>query len=399
MTTHTDDPALAIGCHEAAVLGGTTLTAALDGLAEQAPELATYVLRREMGDLGAGAALEPRDWTLITLGVLAALGDTADQLGVYADAALHHGATETEIQDVVDLVHGYAGTPRAVTAARAIATRAPAAVATGRRELVVPLADHETGVVIDGADRSGPPVLLLHALCMDRHYWRAVTPTLARQARVVAYDLRAHGRARGGPTPQSLDQMADDTALLLDRLGIDRADVVGASYGGAVAQHVALRHPDRVRALGLVATGARSPRELLRERAAKAERDGMAAQVPESLARWFLPETVAHNTWGVRYARSRVLRMRVEDWAASWRTMADLDVLDRLGEVRVPSLVVSGAQDLSSDPGHMRELADALPDARFAPIDPGTHMAVLEQPGPVADALSAFRRELDRLES
>jgi pimeloyl-ACP methyl ester carboxylesterase len=121
----------------------------------------------------------------------------------------------------------------------------------------------------------------------------------------------------------------------------------------------------------------------------------MAAQVPESLARWFLPESVARNVWGVRYARSRVLRMRVEDWAASWRTMADLDVEDRLGELTMPSLVVSGAQDLSSDPGHMRELADGLPRSRFVSVDPGTHMAVLEQPEPVTAALRDFRRELD----
>jgi 3-oxoadipate enol-lactonase len=388
------DPTLDLGHHEAHTLGGPTLAHALDTLSAQAPELSMFTIRHQLGDLAAGATLDPHDWSLMILAALAALGDTANQLGVYADAAIARGATEAEIQDVINIVQAYAGTPRAVNAARAIAQQVPAAVGPARRELIVNLSDHQTGVVTQG-EPGTTPILLMHALCMDRHYWRAVAPRLARRGQVIAYDLRAHGRARGGRPPQSLDQMADDAALLMDRLQIEKADVYGASYGGAVAQHFALRHPDRVRALGLLATGARTPHGLLTARAAKAESAGMAAQVAESLHRWFLPESIAMNTWGVRYARSRLLHARVEDWAASWRTMAELDVLDRLSEIKAPTFVLSGVQDLSSYPELMRELADAIPDSRFVSIDPGTHMAVLEQSEAVAIELDRFRARVD----
>lgn len=389
----TNDIGLSIGRHEAEALGGRTLVSALEALADPAPELSAFVVRRQLGDLGAAAALDPREWSMMILAALATLGDTADQLGVYAEAALGNGATDAELADVLHVIDGYAGTPRAVNAARAIATNVPGALGPTRRELVVPLSDHETGVVVQGRE-DGTPILLMHALCMDRHYWRAVAPTLATRAHVVSYDLRAHGRARGGPLPTSLDQMADDAALLMDELGLDTADVYGASYGGAVAQHFALRHPDRVRGLALLATGARSPHDLLAARATNAEHNGMAAQVPESLARWFLPESIAHNVWGVRYARSRVLHARVEDWAASWRNMANLDVQDRLPEISAPTLVLSGANDLSSYPEAMKVLSDDIPDSRFVSVDPGTHMMVLEQPQATADALAAFRDEL-----
>jgi 3-oxoadipate enol-lactonase len=388
------DSADQLGDHVAEVLGHAPLRDALAGLTDRSPRLAAYITRCQLGDLSADAALDPREANLLIAATLAALGDCGDQLGIYARGALTDGSTPEELQDVLHTVAVYAGSPRAVNAVRAIAEAEPSALGSPRRESVVTLADHRTGVITAGND--GPtPILLMHALCMDRHYWRAVAPVLATRAPVIAYDLRSHGLAGGGSLPTSLDQLADDAAELLDRLDVERADVYGASYGGAIAQHLALRHPGRVRGLALIATGAKFPRDELRARAANAERDGMAAQVPESLARWFLPDTVAHNTWGVRYARARLLRARVEDWAASWRTMADLDTVDRLAEITAPTLVVSGDQDLSSTPELMNQLAQGLPNGRLASMSPGTHMMVLEQPEVLAQHLMSFRAEVD----
>ena len=391
----TIDPAEVIGRYEADALGGPELGQALDELENVHPELARYTIRRGLGDAESATNLDHREYALLTVATLAALGDTSAQLAIYAAAARRHGATAAELRDVLMLTCAYAGTPRAVTATRA-APESLHPAATGVRETVMRLADHDTGLLDggEGGGGAGPPMLLMHALCMDRHYWRAVLPTLIAKGRILAYDLRAHGVARGAPPPTSLNQMADDAARLLDALEVDRVDVYGASYGGAVAQHFALAHPDRVRALGLIATGAWSPRETLQERARRAELHGMAAQVAESLHRWFLPDSIAENGWAVRYARAKVLRARVEDWAASWRTMAQLDVRDRLPEMTMPTLVVSGQQDLSSTPEMMRDLADGLPDGRYVPADPGTHMITLEQPDTLADALATFRDQL-----
>ena len=80
------------------------------------------------------------------------------------------------------------------------------------------------------------PMLLIHALDMDHRFWRSVFPKLAARGRVVAYDIRGHGRARGAPLTTDLDQLAGDIAWLLDQLEAPLVDVYGVSYGGAIAQ-------------------------------------------------------------------------------------------------------------------------------------------------------------------
>lgn len=263
----------------------------------------------------------------------------------------------------------------------------------GTTRKTVELADHETAVVDTGGD--GVPMLLVHALGLDHRFWRAVLPALAGVGRVIAYDLRGHGRAQDAPLTVSLEQLAEDARVLLDRLGIARADVFGASYGGATAQHLTLAVPERVRSLSLIATATWFPKQELEQRALAAEQQGMEAQVPSSLMRWFLPETIASNPWEVRYARRRIRTARVANWAAAWRALAQFDIRQQTGAVRQRVLVLSGAQDQSSKPEMMDVTAAAYPNSELQRLHPGTHMAVMEEPAAVVSALQAFRRSVD----
>ena len=393
----TEDTKTIMGRREAEGLAGANMLGQLDELEHVSHPLSRFLLEDGFGSLFADSIMEYRNWALITLASLIALGDTGDQLQVYLKAAVQHGATDDEILSVVNHACLYAGAPRAVNA-----TRHLAGFFTGERQQRLPgvvektirIGDYESAVWDNGG--GGTPIVLIHALDMDHRFWRPVYPSLARLGRVIAYDLRGHGRGRGAPATTSLDQLANDTRTLLDLLNIKKADVYGASYGGAVAQYFALNHPERLRSLALLATAGKSPREALEGRAVNAEQHGMQAQVAESLIRWFLPTTIANNTWEVRYARQCVERAWVEDWAAAWRAMAHLDVLDRLKEIKVPTLVLSGKQDLSSTPAMMEETARRLPYAEYKLIDPGTHMMVMEQPESVAAALVTFRQRLDR---
>ena len=380
-----------IARHEATVLAGPRLMEKVDELAAISPQLHRSLLDGFAGPLGE-RVIGYREWALLTLAVLTALGDVDDQLGVYFDAAVRHGATDAEITDVINLALAYAGAPRAVNAARALGgrladLRTPDMRST--REIPVRLRDHDTMVWDSGGE--GVPMVLIHALSLDHRFWRAAWPHLTGRGRVIAYDIRGHGHARSAPETTGLDQLATDTVDLLDALHVPVADIYGASYGGAIAQHVALAHPARVRSLALIATASRSPRELLEARAASAEEVGMQAQVPVSLLRWFLPETIAEDGWAVRYARECVRRDRVADWAAAWRAMARLDVVDRLPEIAAPTLVVAGQQDLSATPEDMRRTARGIPGSEYVLLDPGTHMMPLEQPEALAAELCRFR--------
>lgn len=345
----------------------------------------------------AGRMVGYRAWALLTLAVSAAIGDADDQQQVCLDSALRHGATDDEITDVISVVASAAGAPRAANAARALGDRLAEARATHLPETweaPVRLRDHETMVWDSGGP--GVPMLLMHALSMDHRFWREVWPRLTGLGRVIAYDLRGHGFSRGAALTTSLDQLAEDAANLLDALGIPAADVYGASFGGAVAQHLALAHPGRVRSLALIATASKSPLEMLNARAASAERHGMEAQVPVSLIRWFLPETIAADGWAVRYARECVRRDRVEEWAAAWRAMARLDVLERLPQIKVPAIAIAGKHDGSATPETMRQTADGIPGCAYVLLDPGTHMMPMEQPEALAEHLRLFRRSVEQ---
>jgi 3-oxoadipate enol-lactonase len=384
----------AIARHEAAAFAPPLLDA-LEHLGDQNPQLAHFILDDCVGEVMGNAVLGYREWAMLTLAALVAIGDAGDQLDVYVQAALGQGATEDEVLDVVNLACGYIGAPRAVNATRNLARRLSinrSGLQPFRGEVMVDIGDHETMVLDTGGD--GVPILLIHVLGLDHRFWRAVVPQLAQRGRVIAYDLRGHGRARGAPLTTSLEQLGEDARNLLDELGVKVADIYGSSYGGAVAQNLALAFPDRVRSLALLGTAARWPRKLLEARAAAAETQGMDAQVAPSLTRWFLPETIAEDRWPVRYARACVRRAQVTEWAAAWRAMSKLDLLDQLPNLKRPTLVLSGVQDCSTPPEVMRPIAEKLPHAEFVPIDPGSHLMALEQPSTVTEALIAFRRRI-----
>lgn len=249
------------------------------------------------------------------------------------------------------------------------------------------LNDHRTGVLRHGT--TGPAVVLLHSLGLDKHMWSPITEQLAVGRRVFAYDLRGHGDAVGSSS-FTLQDLAADLLAVLDGLALDRAHVVGLSYGGAIAQTAAIAAPERFASLSLLATTDRAFPEVFEQRAAGAEADGMAAQVDESLTRWFTPEALAADTAGVRYARACLLAMRPADWAASWRSMKDLDAQGKLRDFAAPALVVAGSVDVSGPTAVLRQVADGIPGAVFRELPGVPHLQTLERAELISGVLDDF---------
>jgi 3-oxoadipate enol-lactonase len=282
-------------------------------------------------------------------------------------------------------VAAYAGFPRALNALAVIdEVLTDAGIQRPASLQRIRLPDHETLVAQMG--EAGPAVVLIHALGLDWRMWEPVMTRLAADHRVFAYDIRSHGSAAGSPTPFT---MADTAADVLDALGFERAHIVGLSFGGGIAQTAAVSQPGRFESLALLAT-TDYPFDAFEARARSGETDGIDAQIVPSLTRWFTPDALAVNDWGVRYARERIRRGDPADWAASWRAFKGLDVQNRLGALELRTLVLAGELDASTTPEIMAGIAERIPGAVYQEL-PGTpHMQTLERPELVAAALDRF---------
>ncbi|KAI8623326.1 Alpha/Beta hydrolase protein [Xylariaceae sp. FL1651] len=171
------------------------------------------------------------------------------------------------------------------------------------------------------------------------------------------YDLRGFGAAADAPVITSLEQLADDLLCVLDQMSTEKTQIIGTSRGGSVAQVFALRNPSRTYSIAILASLTEDMLAML-DRAEAAEERSMEASVSPTLQHWLLPDTIASNSWMVRYARTCVRRTKVGNWAVAWRALAALDINEGMRSLQVLALDVGGKQDISTPPVTARMVAD-----------------------------------------
>lgn len=241
---------------------------------------------------------------------------------------------------------------------------------------------------------TGSPLLLLHPVGLDSTFWDGLIGPLSRRFKVLAVDTAGHGASADPSRPGRMaDRVADVIDLIL-RENSGPAVLVGVSFGGMIAQNVALARPDLVTSLVLAACPGRIPaaaRDAILARGAEAERGGMAAVVEATLQRWFTPGFLSTET--VARVRRRLLDDAPTNWAASWEAIAGHDALERLGSFAGKALVVAGEADLATPLPAKQALAAAIPGARLVVLANAPHMMHVEQPEAFLGAVEDFLDE------
>ncbi len=240
---------------------------------------------------------------------------------------------------------------------------------------------------------TGPALVLVHGFPLDARMWRDQIAVLARTRRVIAVDLRGRGASRHiAEGPWTIDSHADDIALTLTRLGIARADFVGLSMGGYILFALWRRHEMRLRSLVLMSTRADADSDQARaNRLRTAERvlhDGT-----DVLAEDMLPKLTAPTAPIAVIADVRTMIRETPKETAAYDLAALAhrpDATADLCRMRVPTLVVHGAQDTLIAPASAETMARALPGAHFELIAGAGHLPALEQPADVNAVLAAF---------
>jgi 3-oxoadipate enol-lactonase len=240
-------------------------------------------------------------------------------------------------------------------------------------------------------DGDGPAVVLVHGTPLDLRCWDALVPALARSLRVIRYDIRGHGTAADCAMADSYDELADDLLAILDRLGLDRAHVVGHSLGGQIVQSFALRFPHRAASLTVLCARA-TPFRPFAEAAASIRAAGVAELVEPTLARWFASPALApgaprEEAEAVGYVRQCLERVDAGVYAVALELISRFDVLGRLGELKIPARFLAAEHDTVSGPEALRRSVEVMPGAELVVFAHAGHLLPLEHPRLVAKSL------------
>lgn len=242
---------------------------------------------------------------------------------------------------------------------------------------------------LDGPEGS-PVVAFSNSLGTTMAMWDAQAAALSGEYRCLRYDTRGHGGSSLPAKHHDLDDLAGDLAGLLGALGIGRAHVVGLSLGGMTGQVLAATRPELVDRLILVATAAHlPPKDLWLDRASIVRADGMGAIAGNVIGRWFTPANQASE--GARRTLHGLEHdISPEGYAACCEAIGEMDLRPRIGAIKAPTLVVSGADDPATPPALGEEIRALVPGAELVVVPEAAHLIAVERPEALTDIIRAF---------
>jgi proline iminopeptidase len=260
---------------------------------------------------------------------------------------------------------------------------------------------------------TGDPLLLMHGGPGADMYTMLPFRKLADRRRLILYDHRCNGRSTGAQESMTWDNLTADADALREELGFDRWAVLGHSFGGYVALEYALRYPERLSHLILLDSAGDA--FWCRQKAADiAARRGFPPEKVELVRRWFSGEFEPDEmlrifmriggAYSYKSGPSFVWQTALEAAHGAWRSklrpealifagrhlLDGWSVMDRLGEITTPTLVMGGREDFVNPPEHQAQLAGGIPGARLHIVERAGHNPHSEQTDEVMSAVLEF---------
>ncbi len=248
---------------------------------------------------------------------------------------------------------------------------------------------------------AGPPVLFICGYTADNLYWNLQLEAFAAEFTVIVFDNRGIGWSVRGRASFTTERFARDAAGLLDALGIPRAHVVGHSMGGMIAQELALRFPEKLDRVVLSSSMAKLPKagrfagpvwaDILDK--CGIETFVTTAMIWNYSSRFF--EERSEDALKLRdllLSHLRQVPLDPEILRAQYQAILGHDTSSRLGEIRRPTLVMVGEEDILSPPARSEELARGIPGARLEVVEGVGHALNIEVPEVFNQIVAKFFR-------
>jgi pimeloyl-ACP methyl ester carboxylesterase len=262
------------------------------------------------------------------------------------------------------------------------------------------LPDGETLAYIDMGDRSGPPVVLIHGYTDNARDWVPMLPYLSKHDRLILVDIRGHGQSSKPECCYSRLDFAYDIKLLLDGLGVHKADIVGHSLGSIIAQTFAEYWPERTSHVVLISSTGGYPPDLPKKPAQfdfaaeiRKLKEPIDADSPFMIAWWDSPTPVDPDF--IRRQRKDAAGIPLRVWLAvldealpADNAFAELQAT--LPRLKAPTLLIWGSKDPIMEEAVRQSLRKALPDAKVKIFEGLGHNPFWEDPKGVAESINAF---------
>lgn len=238
-----------------------------------------------------------------------------------------------------------------------------------------------------------PALVFAHALGTDLTIWDGVLGHLQGRFRTLTYDHRGHGGSDIPAPPYTMGALITDLERLMDHFALKDAVVIGVSLGGLVAQGLAIKRLDLVRGLVLSNTAARiGTPELWQRRIAEVRNSGLETYAEGAMRRILGPKYQSHPK--LPYLHGLLTNTQSDGWTGCAAAIAGCDFYTTTATLRLPTLVIAGANDGTTPPDLVRETADLIPGHRFALIRGAGHLPMVEKPTEFADLLDTFLTEI-----
>jgi 3-oxoadipate enol-lactonase len=249
----------------------------------------------------------------------------------------------------------------------------------------------------DGKE-GAPYITFVTGIANDLTMWDAQVPALGRDFRLLRYDLRGHGDTLATEGDYSIELLVRDLAGLMNELNIQKTHLIGLGLGGAIVQAFAIEQPQRVNALVPCCCRAKMVPEFaamwhkLREAVA---RDGVEVIVEPTAQRWFSDEFKAANPKVLQDVRNMIRATTTLGYLGVTAAFLGLDLESKLGQIKSPTLYLSGAEDkLGGPPTLMAELAKKVPGAQHRSVPKAAHIANIQNPAGFNKEVGDFLKRL-----
>lgn len=241
----------------------------------------------------------------------------------------------------------------------------------------------------EDGDPQGAPLVFANSLGTDLRLWDKVVPLLPEGLRIIRYDMRGHGGSDCPPGPYTMGQLVRDAEQLLDHLSVRDCTFVGLSIGGMVAQGLAIKRLDLVRALVLSNTAAKIGQpSMWAERIAAARAGGIEALADATMDRWFTRAFRASDE--LRFWRDMMTSQPQAGFIGCMHAISGTDFYTPTSGLRLPALGIAGSDDGSTPPDLVRETIDLIPGSEFQLIRRAGHLPCVDQPRDYARVLTDF---------